>query len=316
MRQAAKSALDKFRTNPSLLPDNITIDAVYSLLHSSLDNSYFEYANTFYKQVTCRPMGSPLTVALAEIRVTDIENLAISSFPSPPKHYKHFVDDGFGHFTDRTDADKFLQHIKSLTEDLQYTIEYPSDDGSIPFLDVLIHPDRSTSIYRKPTHTNLYIHYSSSPASTKNSIISSLTRRAYTLCSPSHLNDELIFLKHTFLNKINLIMDRTKTSIQKITKKKTTHITSKTILLFHPTYSKNIKAALQRYDISTSFSSPPSLMTVPNTNKTPGPKQHMCNTIYKIPCKHCNDYYIGQTCRPIIKRTKEHEASYRLNNYT
>ena len=173
MHQSAKSALDKFRTNPSLLPDNITIDAIHTLLHFSLDNSYFEYDNTFYKQVTGGPMGSPLTVALAEIRVTDIENLAISSFSSPPKHYKHFVDDGFGHFTDRTHADKFLQHINSLTEDLQYTIEYPSDDGSIPFLDVLIHPDRSTSIYRKPTHTNLYTHYSSSsPASTKNSIIS------------------------------------------------------------------------------------------------------------------------------------------------
>ena len=37
----------------------------------------------------------------------------------------------------------------------------------------------------------------------------------------------------------------------------------------------------------------------------------------KIPCscKNCNDYYIEQTCRPIIKRIKEHEACYRLNNY-
>ena len=37
--------------------------------------------------------------------------------------------------------------------------------------------------------------------------------------------------------------------------------------------------------------------------------------IYKIPCKDCKDYYIGQTCRPIIKRINEHEACYRLNNY-
>ena len=170
------------------------------MLHFSLDNTYFEYNNTFYKQVTGGPMGSPPTETLAEIRVTDIENLAISTFPHPPKHYRHFVDDGFGHFTDRDHANNFLQHINSLTEDLQYTIEHPSSDGSIPFLDVLIHPDRSTSIYRKPTHTNLHIHYSSSsPTSTKFPIISSLTRRAYTLCSSCHLNDELQFLKHTFL---------------------------------------------------------------------------------------------------------------------
>ena len=39
------------------------------------------------------------------------------------------------------------------------------------------------------------------------------------------------------------------------------------------------------------------------------------NTIYKIPCKDCDDYYIGQTCRPIIKRIKEHEVCHRLNNF-
>ena len=193
---------------------------------------------------------------------------------------------------------------------------------SSTFLFILTDQPPSTENLR--TLTSLYTHYSSSsPTSTKNSIISSHTQRAYTLCSPSHLNDELVFLKHTFLtngyplNKINPIMDRTKKSIQKTTKKKTTHTTSKTILPFHPTFSKNIKAALQRYDISTTFSSPPSLMTVIklNTNKTPGPKQHTCNTIYKIPCKNCSDYYIGQTSCPIIKRIKEHEACYRLNNY-
>ena len=134
-------------------------------------------------------MGSPLTMALAEIRVTDIENLAISTFPHSPKHYRHFVDDGFGHFTDRDHANNFLQHINSLTEDLQYTIEHPSSDGSIPFLDVLIHPDRSTSIYRKPTHTNLYTHYSSSsPTSTKFSIISSLTPSAPPATSMTNCN--------------------------------------------------------------------------------------------------------------------------------
>ena len=32
--------------------------------------------------------------------------------------------------------------------------------------------------------------------------------------------------------------------------------------------------------------------------------------------EYCDDYYIGQTCRPIIKRIKEHEACHRLNNFT
>ena len=52
-------------------------------------------------------MGSPLTVALAEVRVTEIETLA-NSCQKPPKHYRHFVDDGFGQFTFRQHADEFL----------------------------------------------------------------------------------------------------------------------------------------------------------------------------------------------------------------
>ena len=111
-------------------------------------------------------------------------------------------------------------------------------------------------------------------------------------------------------------MDRTRKSLQKTAMKKNkAPATAQTILPYHPTYSKKIKTALQRYDISTTFSSPPSLMTVHNTDKTPGPKHSTCNTIYKIPCNDCNDFYIGHTCHPIIKRIKEHEACHRLNNY-
>ena len=52
----------------------------------------------------------------------------------------------------------FLNFFNSLTDDLQYTIEYPSNDGSLPYIDILVNADKSTYVYRKPTHTNLYVH--------------------------------------------------------------------------------------------------------------------------------------------------------------
>ena len=86
-------------------------------------------------------MGSPLGLNSypAEIRVTDIEQRAIANSTRKPKHYYHFVDDGFGHFINRNHAEEFLEHLNSLAPDLDYTIEHPSPDGSIPFLNVLIH---------------------------------------------------------------------------------------------------------------------------------------------------------------------------------
>ena len=183
------------------------------------------------------------------------------------------------------------QHLNSLTQDLQYTIEHPSTDGSLPYLDVLIHSDKSTSVYRKPTHTNLYTHYSSAaPSSTKNSIISSLTRRAYTICSPKHLKPELEFLKQTFLcngyqiSRISLVMQRTKQSLRKKKKpsSKTTP-TSNIVIPFPAGRSKDLKRVLLRYDITASFSSPPTLMTLLNTNKKPGPKHSSTGIPVPVP---------------------------------
>ena len=165
-------------------------------------------------------MGSPLTVALAEVRVTHIESSALASSADPPSLYKHFVDDGISRYRDKQHAESFLAHLNSLSDDLVYTVEHPAIDGTLPFLDILLHPDLSTSVYRKPTHTDSYTHYSTSaPQSTKDSLIRSLTRRAYDICSQQHLQHELHHISTALLDngyplsRITHVMHRTKQSI-------------------------------------------------------------------------------------------------------
>ena len=122
-------------------------------------------------------MGSPLIVELSEIRTAETEQQALASCPNPPLAYNHFVDDGIGAFKDKTHADYFLTYLNSRNTDLQYTIEHAQQDGSLPFLDILIHGDRSTSVYRKPTHTNLYVKYNSTtPNSTRDLVLRSLAQ--------------------------------------------------------------------------------------------------------------------------------------------
>ena len=76
MRKAADTVMERLYKDPSILPPTITPEAIKSLLILSLDNAYCEFDNKSYKQISGGPMDSPLTVTLAEIRVTDIEQLA------------------------------------------------------------------------------------------------------------------------------------------------------------------------------------------------------------------------------------------------
>ena len=80
-------------------------------------------------------------------------------------------------------------------------------------------------------------------------------------------------------------------------------------------YVSSIKKALAKYDIGTTFQSNHTLNTLLTHTKTPTPSHIQQNVIYKILCDDCEAFYIGQTCRPPIKRIKEHEACNRLNNF-
>ena len=269
-------------------------------------------------------MGSPLTVALAEIHVSYIEDLAIRNSTDPPSHYYHFVDDGFGHFRNRQHAESFLNHLNSMAPDLEYTIEHASAGGSIPFFDILIHPDLSTSIYRKPIHTNLYTHYTSSATmASKESTVHTLTRRAFALCSPCHLQAELLHLKSTFsssgypLRKIRNLMDQTLTRLKETTQRPPSKPSDDHLIVSIPYdagHSSALRKSLSKYNIGTVFKSTNTLRSILTHTNTPTPAKQQKNVIYKIPCGDCDAFYIGQTCRSLTKCIKEHEACHCLNN--
>ena len=96
----------------------------------------------------------------------------------------------------------FLDHLNSLQEKIQFTIE-TEKDGHLPFLDIDIYrkPDGTLGhkVYCKPTHTNLYLQQSSHhhPAQ-KQSVLTSLIHRAIALCDEASLPQELEFLTSVF----------------------------------------------------------------------------------------------------------------------
>ena len=138
MQLAKRTATEQFSREPSLLPAHFSITALDTLISFCLDYSYFEYHGNFYSQSKGGPMGSPLTVALAEVRVKHTESSALASSADPPSLYKHFVDDGISRYSDKQHAESFLAHLNSLSDDLVYTVEHPAIDSTLPFLDILL----------------------------------------------------------------------------------------------------------------------------------------------------------------------------------
>jgi hypothetical protein len=76
-------------------------------------------------------------------------------------------------------------------------------DRTLPFLDVLVSRRLDRTLghtkYRKTTHTDLYLHAKSEhhPAQ-KRAVLTTLIRRAKTLCDPDSLGKEIRHLSDTF----------------------------------------------------------------------------------------------------------------------
>ena len=102
-----------------------------------------------------------------------------------------FVDDTFV-VIKAAHKQNFLDHINSIDYHIQLTSEDSSPDRSMPFLDILVTPREdgslSTTVYRKPTHTDLYLQWDSHHTiSSTYSVIGTLHHRAKAICSSPQL---------------------------------------------------------------------------------------------------------------------------------
>ena len=131
------------------------------------------------KQVQGAVIGSTISPLIAKHLHGRVEVKALSSIPTPSL-WLSFVDDTFVISRAEHSQDQ-LQHIKNQDSHIQFTVE-PTQQGSLPFLDTLvtIEPDNtfSTTVYRKPTHTDQYLHWDSNHHITaKQSVYNTLAHR-------------------------------------------------------------------------------------------------------------------------------------------
>ena len=126
-------------------------------------------------------MGSAISPLIANLFMEEFEVNALSTAPIPHL-WLRFVDDTLV-ICKAKYRTQLLHHINSLDLSMQFTVEQPGTDGSIPFFDTKVTPGPNntihTTVYRKPTHTDQYLHWDSNHFITaKNSVYNTIAHRA------------------------------------------------------------------------------------------------------------------------------------------
>ena len=93
------------------------------------------YDVKFYIQHEGAAMGCPVSPIIANLFMENFDEKAISSFHSPPRYWGRYVDDKMV-IIDRSQVDKFTQHLNSVHSSIKFAIER-ENNNSIAILDTL-----------------------------------------------------------------------------------------------------------------------------------------------------------------------------------
>ena len=183
----------------------------------------------------------------------------------------------------------FHEHLNRQNADIQFTKEI-KENGKIPFLDCLVTRDNdnklSTTVYRKPTHTDRLLDQSSyNPTSHKATTIQTLTRRAQLVCdSPDSLADENNYLNNVF-NKNNYNKDFVRHNTYKDTEPNFTNNNTTTVTIpYVKGTSEAIARILQPYNIRVAHKPITTLRQLLTKVKDKDEPNRRQGAVYKIKC--------------------------------
>ena len=187
---ALRAVKNKLSSDTSWHPlTELTLEQILTLLEFCLNTTYFVYQGTYYKQKFGAPMGSPISPGVADLSMEVFEEAMLNSCPVflTPAVWLRYVDDTFAILHEYV-IEEFFTFLNSQNSHIQFTKE-PEVEGKLAFLDVeiVLQEDGGvkTKVYRKPTHTDQYLHWESNHhLDHKRSVARTLINRA-----TSHVTD-------------------------------------------------------------------------------------------------------------------------------
>ena len=302
---------------------NLTSNQVVELLQLYLNSSYFVARGQYYQQCEGCTMGGSASPVIANLFMEHFETNTLENSTIKPKVWMRFVDDTFV-IIRKADADNFFEFINTQNPHIKFTCE-PEVEGHLAFLDTKISRKEDgtidIAIYRKPTHTDQYLHFDSHhPISHKLSVIRTLTHRAeVAVTNPQEKEKEIHHIKSALNNcgyrqwAFDLAKSQNKTdhSPQAAASTDSTPVRRNKAFITIPFVeglSQKLQRVFRNYGVTTTFKPHTTLRKLLVSPKDPVPVENRSGCIYQIPCSQCPKSYIGQTGRQLGQRLKEHKS--------
>jgi len=316
----------------------ITVDDFLQLIDMALNNDFVLFRKNQYKQTNGLSMGNPLAPQIAIIYMHYIEQEIIAREPGILNWFR-YIDDIFVVWKESTNANNILQTANSINPHIKFTIETPSTEGKLPFLDVNVYVQQnhfSYHLFIKKIHSGATLHWDSEcPKSTKISILKNEFLRAKRRSSsPSNAEISYEMIRNRFAAN-NYPQSVIRSVFYQFVKGSRPSIirNSKDTIKFlrFPFTDEQTKRRAQsllrrtrlKDHVKLWFDSGPSLRQLfkpPKERPACDSDCMMCkweakdrknqcqkkNTVYKIECTLCHKIYIGETCRPTKIRMVEH----------
>ena len=303
----------------------MSVNNITCLLEFCLKSTYFTYQGQHFEQLEGAAMGSPISPIVANLFMENFEEKAISTAPHPPYFWKRYVDDTFT-ILESSHRRALLDHINSIDQHIQFTCEEQREDGSIPFLDVLVIPNEdgslNSTVFRKHTHTALYLQWDSHHTlPSKYSVIGTLLHRAKTICTDpqllkqeeDHLYKALSTCKYPAwaLNRIKMKIRNTTIKRNNNNQNKSgTDTTQKPYIIvpYQRGLSKSFKKICSNHGVQVYFKGGTTIKNLLMAPKDQDPIKSRSGVIYRFKCNRveCDDEYIGESSRTFGERFKEH----------
>ena len=300
----------------------ITARNLVELYEICVKQTYFVFNKKLYQQISGLAIGAATSGFAAEIYMCRWETHALETFIRPPKIWRRFVDDTFTN-PKKALFQAFDEHLNSQEECIDLTHELETE-RLLAYMDSNVKrvPDGSlqVSIFRKKTHTDQYLDWSSNHHITqKIGIYSTLKYRCDTLVTTEEdrqVEDEHIKTALRRCGHPEWVFNRKKKDsvLEEVEEEpvigngeEVEEVYGSVRIPYVKSLSERLATTYKRYNIKT-FHKPTQKLKAIVCNKMKDPVHPLDrpDSIYRYDCSHFEPAYIGETDRQDKVRKYEH----------